>query len=129
MFCEMGVPSVFLASMNFKKPAIPEQNNNGINSQSTGLLTNYVWESHQNRKDPMGNNAGYSTNSYQFYSNGTYKFSNTTFLYYTPKYYMVNEEGTYQINGNKITLKPVKSKYEVRQLKKPTPFQNSATLV
>lgn len=122
------VIETFLASISLKKLAIPEQNNNGINSQTTGSLTNYVWKSHQNRKDPMGNNAGYSTNSYQFYSNGTYKFSNTTFQYYTPKYYMVNEEGTYQINGNKITLKPVKSKYEVRQLKKTDPVSKSGNI-
>ncbi|MFI5128508.1 MAG: hypothetical protein ACHQFX_00895 [Chitinophagales bacterium] len=96
--------------------------------KTAGSLSNYVWESHQNRKDALGNNAGYSTNSYQFYSNGTYNFSNTTFQYYTPKYYMVNEDGTYQINGNKIILKPVKSKFDVRQQQKTDPVLKTGNL-
>ena len=111
-----------------QQTATLQQNNKETNTQTAGSLTNYVWKSHQNRKDAMGNNAGYSTNSYQFYSNGTYKFSNTTFQYYTPKYYMVNEEGTYQINGNKITLKPVKSKFDVRQREKTDPVTKSGNL-
>ena len=123
--------TAFLESVSLKKPAAAveqnntQQNNKETNTQTAGSLTNYVWKSHQNRKDAMGNNAGYSTNSYQFYSNGTYKFSNTTFQYYTPKYYMVNEEGTYQINGNKITIKPVKSKFDVRQKEKTDPVSKS----
>jgi len=118
--------TAFLESVSLKKPATAlQQNNTETNTQTASSLTNYVWKSHQNRKDAMGNNAGYSTNSYQFYSNGTYKFSNTTFQYYTPKYYMVNEEGTYQINGKKITLKPVKSKFDVRQREKTDPVSKS----
>jgi hypothetical protein len=95
---------------------------------TSGSLTNYVWKSHQNRKDAVGNHAGYSTNSYQFYSNGTYQFANTTFQYYTPKYYLVFEEGVYQIDGSKITLKPVKSRFEVHQQEKTDPVIKSGNL-
>ena len=97
-------------------------------TKSPNLLTKYLWKSHQNRKDGMGNNAGYSTNSYQFYSNGTYKFSNTTFQYYVPKFYMVIENGTYQVNGNKITIKPAKSRFEVRRREKTDPVSKSGNL-
>jgi hypothetical protein len=126
--------TAFLESVSLKKPATAleqnnkHQNNKETNTQTAGSLTNYVWKSQQNRKDAVGNNAGYSTTSYQFYSNGTYKFSNTTFQYYTPKYYMVNEDGTYQINGNKIILKPVKSKFDVRQQQKTDPVLKSGNL-
>ena len=121
--------AAFLESVSLKKPVTAlQQNNKETNTQPASSLTNYAWKSHQNRKDALGNNAGYSTNSYQFYSNGTYKFSNTTFQYYTPKYYMVNEEGTYQVNGNKIILKPVKSKFEVRQREKTDPVSKSGNL-
>ena len=125
--------TAFLESISLKKPEpglqqnTTQQSNKGANTPiaASGSLTKYVWKSHQNRKDAMGNNAGYSTNSYQFYSNGTYKFSNTTFQYFTPKYYMVNEDGTYQITGNKIILKPAKSKFEVHQREKTDPVLKS----
>ena len=94
-------------------------------TKSPNLLTKYLWKSYQNRKDGMGNNAGYSTNIYQFYGNGTYKFSNTTFQFYVPKFYMVSENGTYQVNGNKITLKPAKSRFAVRQREKTGPVIKS----
>jgi len=95
---------------------------------TSGSLINYVWKSQQNRKDALGNYAGYSTNSYQFYSDGTYKFSTTTFQNYAPKYYMVYEDGNYQVDGNKITLKPVTSKFEVRQQEKTDPVLKSGNL-
>lgn len=106
-----------------------QQSNTNTPITTSGSLINYVWKSHQNRKDAMGNYAGYSTNSYQFYSNGTYKFSTTTFQNYAPKYYMVYEDGTYQIDGSKITLKPVTSKFEVRQKEKTDPVLKSGNLV
>jgi hypothetical protein len=113
------------------EPTDGKQQSNTITNTpvaASGSLTNYVWKSNQNRKDAMGNYAGYSTNSYQFYSNGTYKFSTTTFQNYAPKYYMVYEDGTYQIDGNKITLKPVTSKFEVRQQEKTDPVLKSGNL-
>jgi hypothetical protein len=126
--------AAFLESVSLIKPvAAPQQNNTEqkfkeTNTKTAGALTNFIWKSHQNRKDAMGNNAGYSTNSYQFYSNGTYKFSNTTFQYHLPKYYMISEEGTYEVNGNKITLKPLKSKFYVRQREKTDPVIKSGNL-
>ena len=41
---------------------------------------------------------------------------------------MVNEDGTYQIKGKKITLKPVKSKFEVRQREKTDPVSKSGNI-
>ena len=118
--------AAFLESVDLPKVEAVRAQSNG-QTKSSDSLTKYIWKSTQNRKDGMGNNAGYSTNSYQFFSNGTYKFSNTTFQYFTPKFYMVSEDGTYQINGNKITLKPAKSKFEVRQREKTDPVSKSGS--
>ena len=117
----------FLGSVDLPKVKATVVQPNG-QTKSLNLLTKYLWKSHQNRKDGMGNHAGYSTNGYQFYNNGTYKFSNTTFQYYAPKFYMVNESGTYQVNGNKITIKPAKSKFEVRRREKIDPVSKSGAL-
>ena len=56
--------------------------------------------------------AGYSSHQYTFNSNGTYHFVSKTFGMSLAKILLVKENGTYQINGNNITITPQKSVLE-----------------
>jgi hypothetical protein len=76
----------------------------------------------------MGNYAGYSSNIYQFNSNGTYQFQNVSFQMFTPKYSIVDEEGTYEVSVNKLILKPKSSKYHTHQKEKSDPVFKSGSL-
>ncbi|HKP69250.1 MAG TPA: lipocalin family protein [Pyrinomonadaceae bacterium] len=53
--------------------------------------------------------AGYSKNQYTFNTDGTYKFVSKTFRMSYDKILLVIENGTYQINGGALTIKPQKS--------------------
>jgi len=90
-------------------------------------ISQFFWKQSQSRKD-IGGYAGYSKNTYQFNSNGTYQFSRVDFQNYTPKYYLENEEGTYKIAGNKITITPRKAIFSSHQIKKEDPPLKSGNL-
>jgi hypothetical protein len=126
--------TAFLESASFRKPD-PEKStttntrqNTDNNSTVPADLINKTWKSTQNRKDVNGSYGGYSSNTYQFKTNGTYTFNNTVFQNYTPKYNITDEEGTYQVSGNTITLKPTKSHYHVHQREKTDPPSKSGNL-
>jgi hypothetical protein len=121
-----GEIEAMLSTLEFIKPEVLQSGGEVLSA--TGPLTNYLWKSTSNRKDALGNNAGYSTNSYQFFPDGTYKFTNTTLQLYTPKHHMVYEHGSYRIEGNKISLKPIESRFEVRQNEKTDPLLKSGNL-
>lgn len=53
--------------------------------------------------------AGYSKNQYTFNADGTYEFVSKTFRMGYDKIILVIENGTYQINGEALTVKPQKS--------------------
>ena len=127
------IPAIqkFIESVEMKKPETASQN---LQQQPTGnqnnapALLQYNWKQTSNHKDAMGNYAGYSSNTYAFSNNNTYKFSRTDFQNYTPKFYLEDEEGTYKINGNSITLTPAKSSYHTHMQKKDDPILKSGKL-
>ncbi len=103
----------------------PQTADNRSGSQPS--VTQFFWKQSQNRRD-IGGYAGYSRNTYQFNANGTYEFSRVDFQNYTPKYYLENEEGTYKITGNKITITPRKAIFSSHKSKKEDPPLKSGNL-
>ena len=64
-------------------------------------------------KNPYSvNNYGYSKAQYTFNSDGTYSFVSKTFRMTLDKILLVKESGTFQFNGNNITINPQKSVIE-----------------
>lgn len=121
---EIFQPDITAFFESVKLPQVAEVNTRPANSANANVpaqLTRYLWRSSQSRKDGSGGSAGYSTNRYYFNADGTYQFTNETFQYHRPKYYLVNEEGVYRVNGNLITLTPNKSNYSSHALKKTEP--------
>jgi hypothetical protein len=80
----------------------------------------------------MLGHAGLSTatfsKTYQFFSNGTYKFSREDMQLAAPKYYLEHEEGTYAVSGNTITITPRKSGFSQHRLRKEDPPTKSGNL-
>ncbi len=121
----------FLESVEMKKPETVSQNQqqqSTSNQNGAPPLLQYNWKQTNNHTDALGNYAGYSSNTYAFSNNNTYKFSRTDFQNYTPKFYLEDEEGTYKINGNTITLTPAKSSYHTHLQKKDDPILKSGKL-
>jgi hypothetical protein len=116
--------TAFLESVSLQKLEAAADTSSG--SQST-LTLNY-WKQSQNRKDALGDYAGYSKNTYKFQDDGVYTFSRVDFQNYTPKYYVEDEVGTYRITGNKITLTPKKSTFSSHRIKKEDPPLRSGNL-
>ncbi len=118
----------FISSIEWKKP---ESATSGIletkESNTTPALTNFIFKSYQNRQHAsgMGDNAGRSTNTYTFNNNGTYTFTNVTFQYNTPKYYLVNETGTYALKGTTLLLQPTKSRWSIHKSRQTDPVLRS----
>ncbi|PYT01966.1 MAG: hypothetical protein DMF63_03790 [Acidobacteria bacterium] len=102
----------FASSINLKKS---ETKQSQAGSQPS--ITQFFWKQSQSRKD-IGGYAGYSKNTYQFNADGTYQFSRVDFQNYSPKYYLENEEGTYKIAGNKMTITPKKSIFSSHKSRK-----------
>ncbi len=129
--------TAFMASVILKKPETGTKVN-GVSKRipspqttdsfaRSNRLTQDFWKQTQNRRD-AGGYAGYSSNTYQFFSNNTYKFSQVTFQNYAPKYYLENEEGTYKVTGNKITITPKKAIFSSHKSKKEDPPIKSGNL-
>lgn len=127
--------AAFLESFRFKKPETGKQVNaetkirqpSDSQSASQPSLTQFFWKQTQNRRD-MGGPAGYSSNTYQFFGNNTYKFSRVDFQNFTPKYYVEEEEGIYKLVGNKITLSPKKSVFRSYKSTREDPILKSGDL-
>ena len=117
----------FLESADLKKPSKPAPVDETREPLALSV-TSYNWKQSQNRKDGMGSYAGYSANTYQFLPNGTYKFSQVTFQNYAPKYYLEDEEGTYQLAGNTITISPRSASYRVYRSTRLDPVSQSGKL-
>lgn len=100
----------FLTSIDLKKPEIntqlPAGNENGSVVGTWGLASTVA--SYAN----MGINEGTIITQYRFNANGTYSFYIKTFRYQLDKLLLTRETGTYQVNGNSITLSPTKSAIE-----------------
>jgi hypothetical protein len=66
--------------------------------------------------------------TYQFFSDNTYKFFRVDMQLAAPKYYLENEEGTYKVTGNTITITPRKASFSQHRLNKEDPPINSGNL-
>ena len=128
--------TAFVESISLKKPEAGKEVNADTEKQQQQptdsgngqpSLTQFNWRQTQNRRD-IGGFAGYSSNTYQFYGNNAYKFSRVDFQNYAPKYYLENEEGTYKITGNKITITPKKGIFSSHRIKKEDPPLKSGNL-
>lgn len=120
--------TAFLASISLKKLEAENQPQAPVTPNgSHPALTQNFWKQTQNRRD-VGGYAGYSSNTYQFNANGTYNFSRVDFQNYSPKYYLENEEGTYKITGNTITITPRKARFSSHKTNKEDPPIKSGNL-
>ena len=100
--------TAFLESISFKKPVEnlsvkpPENSIVGTWGQNLGA--------HMTYGDPVAAGmAGYSKDQYTFSADGTYKFVSKTFRMAYDKIILVVENGTYQISGDSLAIKPQKS--------------------
>ena len=65
---------------------------------------------HMTYGDPVSAGmAGYSKDQYTFNANGTYTFVSKTFRMAYEKIILVQESGSYEVNGGNLTVKPQKS--------------------
>ncbi len=124
----------FLESAVLKKPENSQANSDAVRepqpaTNQGGLsVTSHYWKQTQNRRDAMGSYAGYSSNTYHFLANSTYKFSQVTFQNYAPKYYLEDEEGTYKIAGSTITISPKSASFRVYRSTREDPVLKSGNL-
>lgn len=100
--------TAFLESISFKKPDVaaaqaPAENSIlGTWGQNLGA--------HMTYGDPVAAGmAGYSKDQYTFNADGRYTFVSKTFRMAYDKIILVIENGTYQISGDSIAIKPQKS--------------------
>ncbi len=124
--------TAFLESVSLKKPAEenrPQAPGNQIGSQPS--LAGNFWKQGGIRQGMLGH-AGLSTatfsKTYQFLSDGTYKFFTVNMQLAAPKYYLENEEGTYKVTGNTITITPRKASFSQHRLNKEDPPIKSGNL-
>lgn len=94
-------------------------------SANNPLLMYKGWKQSQYRSDGMGGSAGRAFNVYEFRADGTYTFYAERFQYYTPKYYLENESGTYRVSGDRLTLSPKRSVFsQHRTTKEEQPIKS-----
>jgi len=104
--------TAFLESVTLKKPQTASQPAPAANNNDASILG--TWGKNQGAHirygDPVAAGiAGYSKDQYTFNANGTYTFVSKTFRMSYDKIILVIENGTYQTNGQLITIKPQKS--------------------
>jgi hypothetical protein len=124
--------TAFLNSISFKKPAVEIQTQAPVSTNgSQPSLAGNFWKQGGVRQGMLGH-AGLSTatfsKTYQFFSNGTYKFSTVNMQLAAPKYYLENEEGIYKVAGNTITITPRKASFSQHRLNKEDPPIKSGNL-
>ena len=123
--------TAFLESISFKKPAAEKQPQTSDSPNGQPSLTGNFWKQGGIRQGMLGH-ADLSTatfsNTFQFFSNGTYKFSKVNMQVAAPKYYLENEEGTYTVTGNTITITSKKAVFSQHRLNKEDPPLKSGNL-
>ena len=117
--------ATFLDSLNLKKPAVlTEPQTTAVPNGSEPTLSNNYWKMGGVRQGMLGQ-AGLSTatfsKTYNFLSDGTYKFFRVDMQLAAPKYYLENEEGTYKVTGNILTIIPRKASFSQHRLNKEDP--------
>lgn len=123
--------TAFLNSISFKRPPeeVRPQPTAAANGQPS-LAGNY-WKQGGIRGGMLGHSGlstGTFSKTYQFLSNGTYKFYREDMQLAAPKYYLEHEEGTYTVSGNTITITPKRSSYSQHRLNKEDPPSKSGSL-
>ena len=123
--------TAFLNSISFKKPEAPAPQTPVVTNGSQPSLTSNFWKMGGVQGGMLGH-SGLSTatfsGTYQFLSNGTYKFYRENMQLAAPKYYLEKEEGTYTVNGNTITITSKKSVFSQHRLSKDEPPIKSGNL-
>jgi hypothetical protein len=100
--------AAFLESISFKKPI----ENSSVKTTENSIVGTWGQNlgAHMTYGDPVAAGmAGYSKDQYTFNADGTYKFVSKTFRMGYDKIILVIENGTYQISGETLAIKPQKS--------------------
>jgi hypothetical protein len=105
--------TAFLESINLKTPdatgAVASPKNGSDTTAIVGTWGQNLG-AHMTYGDPVAAGmAGYSKDQYTFNADGTYKFVSKTFRMAYDKIILIIENGTYQINGGALAIKPQKS--------------------
>lgn len=119
----------FLGSISFKQP--PEESRPQVQTGSQPSLIGNFWKQGSIRQGMLGHSGlatGTFSKTYQFFNNGTYKFSRVDMQLAAPKWYLENEEGTYTISGNTLTITSKKSVFSQHRLNKEDPPIKSGNL-
>jgi hypothetical protein len=104
--------TAFLGSISFKTPAAAAAVPTATAPADTSIVGTWGQNlgAHMTYGDPVAAGmAGYSKDQYTFNADGTYKFVSKTFRMAYDKIILVIENGTYQMNGDKLSIKPQKS--------------------
>lgn len=125
-----AVLTAFLESISFKKPEVETPPQTQTNQNGPSLAGNF-WKKGGVSKGLLGHadlSPGTFADTYQFFSNGTYKFTRVYSQYAAPKYYLENEEGTYTVTGNALTITSKKASFSQHRLSKEEPPLKSGSL-
>jgi hypothetical protein len=124
--------TAFLESVSLKKPAVETQSQVAANPNgSQPSLTGNFWKKGGISKGLLGHSdlsPGTFSDTYQFFSNGTYKFTKVNSQYTAPKWYLENEEGTYTVTGDTITLTSKKAVFSQHRMNREDPPLKSGNL-
>jgi len=104
--------TAFLESISLKAPAAAPTTAPQAGVDNSVIVGTWGQNlgAHMSYGDPIAAGiAGYSKDQYTFNADGTYKFVSKTFRMSYDKIILVIENGTYQINGGTIAIKPQKS--------------------
>lgn len=121
----------FLNSISFKKPAVVPAPQVQVGPNGGPSLAGNFWKQAGIRGGMLGHSGlstGTFSKTYQFFPNGTYKFSREDMQIAAPKYYLESEEGTYSVSGNVITITAKKASYSQHRLSKSEPPIKSGPL-
>jgi len=124
--------TVFLGSISFKKLKAVRQPPAPVGpTGSQPALAGNFWKQGGIQGGMLGHvglaSATYSK-TYQFLSDGTYKFFTVNMQLAAPKYYLENEEGTYSVTGNTVTITAKKASFSQHRLNKEDPPLKSGPL-
>ena len=120
--------TAFLESISFKKPEVETQPQ--TNASQPSLAGNF-WKKGGISKGLLGHadlSPGTFSDTYQFFSNGTYKFTRVYSQYAAPKWYLEDEEGTYTVTGNTITITSKKAVFSQHRINREDPPLKSGKL-
>ena len=124
--------TAFLESISFKKPEVetPPQPQTNQNGSQPSLAGNF-WKKGGISKGLLGHadlSPGTFSDTYQFFSNGTYKFTRAYSQYAAPKWYLEDEEGTYTVTGNTLTITSRKAVFSQHRINREDPPLKSGNL-